>query len=432
MITAYEREAVRPLPVGWSYVNGMPFNPNYLEDQETISEKIRLQGSQAPDPVKEYVKPVPPVKFVHRLGYHNCVSNSTGGNAVNRFSGSSINRQKRKNEMLASLERNGTESAAIRFVEKVGIGARNIPAWVCPGLLSEDQVRKIQIRKQVPRTPKRDVQPVHVLSSRSKGIVRNRFAAFYRAAGGSKTFCTLTFINDVADSAAIGILNKFLTALREKFPRLQYIWIAERQLEKTGRIHFHMIINKFLPVVKYNALWVTQQYNSGITHPLYSLDEILQFAREGILQKKLSPLDVRKVKNVSVLSAYLTKYITKGNNQGGFGCAVWHCSRDVSKLYLRTVVGWEVVNLAKSDANARFNRKTGEYYGPPLTIAGRTGKNGGFLYVVYPLNQPGRFLCYLREMEQLNKWICCQDPPTVQDLIDYTSAPLAESLICLN
>jgi hypothetical protein len=373
----------------------------------------------------------PQESWINRLGYHSIVSSYTGGNRVNRLSGSSINREKKDREKIKVLGSGGGKRAAIEYVERTG--KRGIlPAWVMPGLLSADQVEQVRAGKRVSRTHERDLHKTCILSQRSKGIVRARCAAFYRAAGGRKTFATLSFINDVTDADAISVLNKFLTALRENFSGLEYIWVAERQMQKTGRIHFHLIVNKFLPVVKFNALWVLQQYNSGITHEKLTLNDVHYYTARGELQKQLSPLDVRRIKNVRQLSQYLTKYITKGNNAGGFGCAAWHCSRGVSKLFLRTIVAWEVVELAKSDENARFNPGTGEYFGAPTYTAGRQGKAGGFLYMVYHLNQPQRFLCFLREMEQLNKWIL-DGSADVENVIQYLDGiPLPDNLICLN
>jgi hypothetical protein len=370
----------------------------------------------------------PQETWVNRLSYHNIVSNYTGGNTVNRLSGSSITREMRNEEKFAILSNGRTEYHAVEVVKRSGITAI-IPAWVCPGLLTQDQVEQIRNGKRVSHARKRRSEKVHVLSDRSKSVVRARFTAYYRACGNRKTFCTLTFINDVTDADGIGVLNKFLTALREKFPRLSYIWVAERQ--ENGRIHFHIIVNVFLPIQRINALWVRQQYRAGIRFPEISSDQIDEMTDKDI-HGKLNPVDVRRVKNISALSSYLTKYISKGNNKGGFGCAVWHCSREVSQLCLRTIVGWEVVQLAKSEENARFNRYTGEYFGAPTVIAGRTGKKGGFMYIVYPLNQPGRFLCYLREMEQINKWILSGEASRY-DVMEYLrGSPVPDSLYCLN
>lgn len=393
---------------------------DYKKKADSGLKPLKLNHSRRVRPESE--------KWVNRLGYHSIVSNYTGGNTVNRLSGSSINRAARERAKLEKASLGGGELQALEYVKRAGL-REIIPAWVCPGIFTADQVEQVRNGKRVSGPYGKRGDALRVLSQRSKGVVRARCAAFYRAAGGRKTFLTLGFINDVTDAGGIAILNKFLTALREKFKDLQYIWVAERQTKTTGRIHFHLIVNKWLPVVKYNALWVLQQYNAGIIHEKLSLHEVHYYTARGELQKHLSPMDVRKVRNVRQLSQYLTKYITKGDNKGGFGCAAWHCSREVSKLFLRTIVGWEVVALAKSDENARFNPATGEYYGPPTYTAGRQGNSVGFLYMVYHLNQPARFLCYLREMEQINKWIIGRDIGA-GDVMDYISREFPEYLFC--
>lgn len=195
--------------------------------------------------------------------------------------------------------------------------------------------------------------------------------------------------------------------MRKEFPQLQYIWIAERQLQTTNRIHFHIIVNVFLPIKRWNALWIVQQYNAGIKFPGYTMEEILQRNQDGNLQEILNPVDVKRVKSIGVLASYLTKYITKGNNAGGFGCLAWHCSRQVSRLFLRTVTNWKVVKLASGIDNARFNRSTGEFFGMPQPVRERSGTK--FFYTIWYLNQPARFLPFLRELEEINRYIMAGD-----------------------
>jgi hypothetical protein len=358
---------------------------------------------------------VPEKPFVHRVGYHSVVSNYTGGNTVNRLSGSSINRKKRDNEKADRPECECRGIAhAIGEVRRSAGKTEALPAWVCPGLLSPAQVADIRNRKRLSDTAGKQLPRVHLLNGRSKGIVKARCTAFYRACVGRKTLCTLTFINDVADTAAVRILNKFLTVLRKEFSKLQYIWVAERQEKTTKRIHFHIIVNVFMPIKRWNALWVLQQYNAGITHPKFTRDEVLNFINMEMTDV-LNPVDVTRVKNVKHLSIYLTKYITKGDNKEGFGCLAWHCSREVSKLFLRTICDWTVVQLAKSIENARFDRRTGEFFGMPEPVREKSGK---FFYTIWYLNQPGRFLPFLKEMEEINRYIIAGDV-TTERVIQY-------------
>jgi hypothetical protein len=379
----------------------------YSERLDREKYRFRRRPVIKPDQPKLINKKGAPEKpYVHRLGYHSVVSNYTGGNIVSRLSGSSINRklhelQKDQKEAIGK-----TKKDAIKKVKSVPVG-RKLPAWVLPGLLSQTEIDNIRNRKRVSSASGRKLPRIHVLSGRSKQLVKGKCTAFYRSCPGRKTLCTLTFINDVSDAAAVRILNKFFTVLRKEFTDLQYIWIAERQLLTTNRIHFHIIINAFLPIKRFNALWIVQQYNAGICHPKYSLDEILWYNNQGRMQEILNPVDVKRVKNISMLSSYLTKYITKGNNKGGFGCLAWHCSRQVSQLFLRVVCDNKVVDLARSVENARFNRSTGEFFGMPQPVRERSGTK--FFYTIWYLNQPGRFLPFLRELEEINKYIMAGD-----------------------
>lgn len=344
--------------------------------------------------------------YVHRLGYHSVVSNYTGGKTVSRLSGSSINRKLYESEKDQKEAIGKTKKDAIKRAKNLPAGAR-VPAWVCPGLLSPAEVFELRNKKRVSRAPGKQLPRLHMLTGRSKGIVKARCTAFYRSCAGRKTLCTLTFINDVADTDAIKILNKFFTVLRKEFPQLQYIWVAERQTLNTNRIHFHIICNIYLPIKRWNALWVLQQYNAGISHPKFTRDEVLQFAQAQSMKDVLNPVDVKRVKNIGMLSSYLTKYITKGNNKSGFGCLAWHCSRQVSQLFLRCVTDWKVVKLASGIENARFNRSTGEFFGMPQPVRERSGTK--FFYTIWYLNQPGRFLPFLRELEEINKYIIAGD-----------------------
>ena len=389
-------------------------------EYEARKERERYRFRRKPELIKPVKKTVnrmtaPEKPYVHRLGYHSVVSNYTGGNTVSRLSGSSLNRQLYELEKDQKESIGKTKKDAIRKVKALEVG-RRIPAWVLPGLLSKDEVAAIRNRQRVSSALRRNVPRVHMLNGRSKGVIKARCTAFYRACPGRKTLCTLTFINDVADTDAVKVLNKFFTVLRKEFKDLLYIWVAERQMKTTNRIHFHVIMNIFLPIKKFNALWCLQQYNAGITHPKFTRDEVLKFAGTESMKDVLNPVDVKKVKNIGVLSSYLTKYITKGNNHGGFGCAAWHCSRMISKLFLRCVCGNEVVQLARSVENARFNRSTGEFFGMPVPVRERTGTK--FFYTIWYLNQPGRFLPFLRELEEINKYLISGDV-SPQRIIQY-------------
>ena len=173
-----------------------------------------------------------------------------------------------------------------------------------------------------------------------------------------------------------------------------YLWVAERQAE-TKRIHFHLISNKYFPIAEFNALWVLQQYNAGITHPLYSLADIHQ-ASPGELQKKLNPVDVKAVNSVGGLSIYLTMYVVK--NKDVFECRTWHCCRLTSALFTTTLITQDLFNdLQVPEKNYSVNIKTGEIFEAKLHVSKHA--------LVIPVLNKQHFHKNLKDVTELNEWI---------------------------
>ena len=94
---------------------------------------------------------------------------------------------------------------------------------------------------------------------------------------------------------------------------------------------------------------------------------------------------------------YLTKYITKQKKNDPFGCACWHCSRKISRLFTRAAVGPSAFAYMMSLNNAKVDKTTGECFEPTAICE-------AFYVMVYVNNKEGP-LKYLREMEQINKWM---------------------------
>jgi hypothetical protein len=352
--------------------------------------------------------------YVSRLGYNMACTSYTQGIEIGRLSGSSLNRlqqKKRKDELKKLL------SQPSQITEKVGTTVYDYAEYK-----SEiDHLRTIIAR---PAGNKKRISKslrqcgVHYLSKRSKGKIRDKCTAFYRACGKQRTFCTLTFINKVTDKKAIEVLNKFFTQLREDFhKKFKYIWVAERQTENKAHpdnIHFHCILNLRLPVRRYNALWVLQQYNSGIEFDGITKSQIMQRIESETVHEVLNPFDVKNIKSVYGLSYYLTKYITK-NQSEGFKCAAWHCSRAVSRLFTKTVISRSCMSTVDSFVNSRLDKKTGE-----LKKAKQV--KGAFYQLFYIENRP-YFLREMAEIEAVNMWILNGSPrdklPEVPQIGDF-------------
>lgn len=305
--------------------------------------------------------------FTWRLGYNTCVGQWTGGEEYPQFSGSSLNRSLRS---------------------------------------------KPKPKDDKPKEP--SVPAIHLFSKRSRGKVKDKATAFFRSTGQERAFVTLTFIEHIPDREGVAVLNKFLTVLRKERPGLEYLWVAEHQEDRKEKtVHFHMIVNRRLPVKRYNALWVMQQYNSGLTghrengeaitrseiETRYRHDMTSTFKKkdpDGV-QAVLNPFDIEKAYNIYGLGKYLTQYITKQADKDPFGCLNWHCSRKVSKLFTKEVVSPSTFRYLCSFANIRVNLDTGQCWTPQPLVK-------QFFTIVY-VNNKGAPLRILGQLEQVNKWI---------------------------
>lgn len=270
-------------------------------------------------------------------------------------------------------------------------------------------------KKAKPKEPELTVHyenVVHFFSPRSRGKVKDKATAFHRSAVGNRIFLTLTFIDDVSDKEGVQILNKFLTVLRREKKGLEYLWVAEHQEESRTTIHFHMILNRWLPIKRYNALWVLQQYNAGLVgkdqhgnvipkaeiERRYQIDmESKSKKADGGIMDLLNPVDIEPCKSIHGLSYYLTKYITNQKKKDPFGCANWHCSRGVSKLFTKETVGPSTFAYMLSFNNYKVDKTTGECFRPAVL-------QNQFFTMVY-VNNKAAPLSRLKMLEKVNKWM---------------------------
>lgn len=331
----------------WEVIEGEQSRKLVGGEGETAKRNRKAREQMAKKVSKEN-KP-----YTWQLGYNHCIGRRPGDEEYPRFSGSSLNRR--------------------------------------------PKVR--------PPEEKKEDGPsygIHYLSSRSRSKVRDKATAFYRAGSGNRIFVTLTFISEVTDQQGVEILNKFLTVVRKEHPQIQYLWVAEHQKLTRSTIHFHMIMNRRLPVRRYNALWVLQQYNAGLTAKnkygeIIDRAEIEERYRDGTVGKVLNPFDVERVKTIYGISYYLTKYITKQEKDDPFGCQTWHCSRRVSRLFTKTTVSPSTFRYMRSFKNYKVDKKTGECFPSPIYQT-------PFFVMTY-VNNKASPLVYLREFEQVNKWL---------------------------
>lgn len=416
------------------------------------AKKISTSAVQAGKKASRFVhkKSAPDEKgYTWSMGYNNLVGRYTQGNLFPELSGSSLNRKGHAKDIPASDDdivemadkaayeyaRSGGDPIVSYYGEKRHVYA--LKAEVDIAIASGDRGAALRLALWLSASLRKLSRSLsyglHVLSTRSRGKIKDKATAFFRSCPGDRVFGTFSFIAPVDDRTGQVVLNKFLTQARKKYPGLQYFWVAERQTgerndsrgvskEATGNVHFHMILNKRLPVGKWNAMWVIAQYNSGLRgHDqwgneislqeilrLYALDVKEKFAgirgRNGKkisrIQDRLNPLDLKKVKSIGKLSGYLTKYITKQEKNQPFACSVWHCSRGVSRLFTRQTVGPSAFAYMKSFANYGVDRTTGEVWAEPMEY--KCGN--GFAVVIFANNKAAP-LRYMKRLEQVNKWV---------------------------
>lgn len=243
------------------------------------------------------------------------------------------------------------------------------------------------------------------LSRRTRLKITEKMMAIYAASPKKFSLQTLTMIAPTDDRTAVKCLNKYLTVLRKK-NAFNYIWVAEKQAN--GNIHFHMVCDTKFSIAEINSLWITQQMNSGIINvqsraKLY-LDYGVTFQQlhsAGIVgwqqaQQYLNPVDVSNVNTMEYLSAYLTKYITK--NETKLSCAMWHCSRNISRLFTKQLISKKIFNDSGNPTiNKYFNKKKKREYAAKSFV-----HQYGIINTIY---NKKHFKKHLLEMENLNKWI---------------------------
>ncbi len=118
-------------------------------------------------------------------------------------------------------------------------------------------------------------------------------------------FITLTLSSPQVHSDQFikkNMLNQFLIELNQKYKCENYLWRAESQ--KSGRIHFHIVSDVFVPWEEMRNNWNRIQNKYGY------IDRYT--AKTG--KQNPNSTDVHSIKNIKDLPAYLAKYCNKNSN----------------------------------------------------------------------------------------------------------------------
>lgn len=159
-------------------------------------------------------------------------------------------------------------------------------------------------------------------------------------------------------------LNRFLTVARQKWGIQNYVWKAE--LQRNGNIHYHLTFDKYI-----HYMAIRREWNAAISKLGYikayhntfsgmSQDEYFYWrSQNGNLDRKKSnkahsygnktnwsspnTTDVKSVKDVQNLAAYLSKYLAKpaantektgpiSDSLKSFTGRLWYLSQSLSRL----------------------------------------------------------------------------------------------------
>jgi hypothetical protein len=128
------------------------------------------------------------------------------------------------------------------------------------------------------------------------------------------------------------MLNQFFIELRKFNSNLIYLWRAERQ--KNGNLHFHVLINIYLPLNLLLSTWNRIQAKEGYLQPYTEKHKYLSFIdycllypprkfsdynarRKAYINQKSTgwanpnSLDIQSLKNVKNSYSYCSKYVSK-------------------------------------------------------------------------------------------------------------------------
>lgn len=152
------------------------------------------------------------------------------------------------------------------------------------------------------------------------------------------SFVTLTLSAPQIDSDTYiktKMLNQFITELKERYPKILYIWRAEKQ--KNGNIHFHFLMSIFIKWEIIRKIWNRIQKKEGYLGRYTDKFSKLSFEEYLLTIIKPNPdkihnyklaykkgydngwtdpnsIDVVTIKKVKSIYAYLSKYLSKTGN----------------------------------------------------------------------------------------------------------------------
>lgn len=161
------------------------------------------------------------------------------------------------------------------------------------------------------------------------------------------SFITLTFpphsFSSDAKKCHKQLLEPMLRVLRRRYQMKSYIWKCEKQVN--GSIHYHLTSDCYIP---YKMLM--QEWNN-----ILNRNNCLEDFKRTYGHHNPNSVDIKAVRKIKNLEAYLVKYITKEiESNSGINAKVWDCSMNLKAgKYFETAVD----NSSQSVINSAVDRK---------------------------------------------------------------------------
>lgn len=235
----------------------------------------------------------------------------------------------------------------------------------------------------------------------NKTEVRRRLLTFVSSMPANARelyFWTVTFPQGISDETAYRLFNVWLTKLRQRNLLKNYLWVAERQKNKT--IHFHIavphkmnvkIANREMMVCLCGAARKKEVNKTVFECKRYNgvdIDKEKYFDKSsGKWVRTKRALNFAGRGKRKILAYYLTKYITKNNTQ--FVHLAWHNSRGFSAIF--TAITFTVAEFVRKYQLKKFVQLhsvcENEFFqfhpwldDPPPEIVGELEKLNSFLF----------------------------------------------------
>lgn len=181
------------------------------------------------------------------------------------------------------------------------------------------------------------------------------------------------------------ILNQLLIELKVRYKVRNYVWRAEKQ--KNGNIHFHLLVDKFIPWSELRDRW--NRICNKLGYVERYRDQMRQFHEGGFkLRKELlskwdyksqvkayttgknndwnSPnsTDIHSLYKIHKIKEYVTKYCTKDEDNSEVNGRLWGSNYELSDIKGANIIMDEEIKSELNEMINEFKPKiyTGDYF----------------------------------------------------------------------